>query len=102
MNALGSGVPRQCDDSTSQQQAAISPPWLLSSFGLTDLSHRASSLAAKPPSEPDWVHEIKHDGHRLIVRRDCAAVACSRGAVTTGPIAIRQSLAARRRSGLGP
>ena len=27
-------------------------------------------MAAKPPSEPDWVHEIKHDGYRLIVRRD--------------------------------
>ena len=26
--------------------------------------------AAKPPSGPDWVHEIKHDGYRLIVRRD--------------------------------
>jgi bifunctional non-homologous end joining protein LigD len=25
------------------------------------------TLAAKP-SGPDWVHEIKHDGHRLIVR----------------------------------
>src|SRR5271155_4129450 len=28
------------------------------------------TLAAKPPSGPGWVHEIKHDGHRLIVRRD--------------------------------
>jgi bifunctional non-homologous end joining protein LigD len=27
-------------------------------------------LAAKPPSGPGWVHEIKHDGYRLIVRRD--------------------------------
>src|SRR5262249_12739457 len=26
--------------------------------------------AAKPPSGPDWVHKIKHDGHRLQVRRD--------------------------------
>src|SRR6201985_309311 len=26
--------------------------------------------AAKLPSGPDWVHEIKHDGYRLIVRRD--------------------------------
>jgi bifunctional non-homologous end joining protein LigD len=26
--------------------------------------------AAKPPSGPDWVHEIKHDGYRLIVRRE--------------------------------
>jgi bifunctional non-homologous end joining protein LigD len=27
------------------------------------------TLAARPPSGPDWVHEIKHDGYRLIVRR---------------------------------
>jgi bifunctional non-homologous end joining protein LigD len=26
------------------------------------------SRAPKPPSGPDWVHEIKHDGYRLIVR----------------------------------
>ena len=32
------------------------------------------TLAAKPPSGPDWVHEIKHDGYRLIVRRDGTAV----------------------------
>jgi bifunctional non-homologous end joining protein LigD len=32
------------------------------------------SLAHKPPSGPDWVHEIKHDGYRLIVRRDDRAV----------------------------
>jgi bifunctional non-homologous end joining protein LigD len=28
------------------------------------------TLAAKPPSGPGWVHEIRHDGYRLIVRRD--------------------------------
>jgi bifunctional non-homologous end joining protein LigD len=32
------------------------------------------TLAAKPPAGPDWVHEIKHDGYRLIVRRDGATV----------------------------
>jgi bifunctional non-homologous end joining protein LigD len=32
------------------------------------------TLAAKPPAGPDWVHEIKHDGYRLIVRRDGPAV----------------------------
>ena len=32
------------------------------------------SLAGKPPSGPDWVHEIKHDGYRLIVRRHGNAV----------------------------
>jgi hypothetical protein len=26
--------------------------------------------AARPRSGPDWVHEIKHDGYRIIVRRD--------------------------------
>jgi bifunctional non-homologous end joining protein LigD len=28
------------------------------------------SRAPKLPSGPDWVHEVKHDGYRLIVRRD--------------------------------
>ncbi len=27
-------------------------------------------MAARPPSGADWVHEIKHDGYRMIVRRD--------------------------------
>lgn len=28
------------------------------------------SKVAQPPSGPLWVHEIKHDGYRLMVRRD--------------------------------
>jgi bifunctional non-homologous end joining protein LigD len=28
------------------------------------------SRAPKPPSGPDWVHEVKHDGYRLIVCRN--------------------------------
>jgi bifunctional non-homologous end joining protein LigD len=32
------------------------------------------SRALKPPSGPDWVHEVKHDGYRLIVRRDGGGV----------------------------
>src|SRR6266851_2483453 len=28
----------------------------------------------KPPPGADWVHEIKHDGYRLIVRRDGVTV----------------------------
>jgi bifunctional non-homologous end joining protein LigD len=31
-------------------------------------------LASKPPSDADWVHEIKHDGYRMIVRRDGSTV----------------------------
>src|ERR1700738_5355547 len=28
------------------------------------------SLAKTPPTEPDWIHEIKHDGFRVMARRD--------------------------------
>ena len=28
------------------------------------------SKVARPPSGQSWVHEIKHDGYRLMVRRD--------------------------------
>ena len=34
------------------------------------------SKVARPPSGPDWVHEIKHDGYRLMVRRDGPRVRC--------------------------
>jgi ATP-dependent DNA ligase len=30
----------------------------------------------RPPSGPLWVHEIKHDGYRLMVRRDGLRVRC--------------------------
>jgi len=30
--------------------------------------------ASRPPSGAGWVHEIKHDGYRMIVRRDGPAV----------------------------
>ena len=30
--------------------------------------------AERPPSGPGWVHEIKHDGFRMVVRRDPAGV----------------------------
>jgi hypothetical protein len=33
-----------------------------------------TSRAPKPPSGPDWVHEVKHDGYRPIVRRECPSV----------------------------
>jgi ATP-dependent DNA ligase len=32
------------------------------------------SKAARPPSGPLWVHEIKHYGYRLMVRRDGSRV----------------------------
>ena len=32
------------------------------------------SPADRLPDGPDWVHEIKHDGYRLMARRDGAGV----------------------------
>ena len=32
------------------------------------------SRAARPPSGAEWIHEIKHDGFRLMVRREGARV----------------------------
>ena len=34
------------------------------------------SKAPRPPSGPQWIHEIKHDGYRLMVRREGARVRC--------------------------
>jgi bifunctional non-homologous end joining protein LigD len=32
------------------------------------------SPAKAPPSGPGWIHEIKHDGFRILARRDGAGV----------------------------
>jgi bifunctional non-homologous end joining protein LigD len=32
------------------------------------------SPAEHPPSGPGWLHEIKHDGFRMMVRRDATGV----------------------------
>jgi bifunctional non-homologous end joining protein LigD len=32
------------------------------------------SPAKQPPAGPDWIHEIKHDGFRIMARRDLAGV----------------------------
>jgi hypothetical protein len=34
------------------------------------------SKVDRPPSDPLWAHEIKHDGYRLMVRRDGERVRC--------------------------
>ena len=35
---------------------------------------RLPTRGTKVPAGPDWFHEIKHDGYRLIVQRDGARV----------------------------
>jgi ATP-dependent DNA ligase len=32
------------------------------------------SPADQPPTGPGWIHEVKHDGYRLMVRRDPVGV----------------------------
>jgi bifunctional non-homologous end joining protein LigD len=32
------------------------------------------SPADKPPSGSTWIHEIKHDGYRLMARRDSVGI----------------------------
>jgi ATP-dependent DNA ligase len=32
------------------------------------------SPAKQPPSRPNWLHEIKHDGFRIMARRDAKGV----------------------------
>jgi len=34
------------------------------------------SKVSRPPTGSLWVHEIKHDGYRLMVRRDGSRVRC--------------------------
>lgn len=43
------------------------------------------SKAIKPPSGPDWLHEIKHDGFRLMVRREGSRVRHPATKIWTGP-----------------
>ena len=45
--------------------------------------------AAKVPDRPEWIHEIKHDGYRLIVQRDGKRVRLGPATAMTGAIAFR-------------
>jgi bifunctional non-homologous end joining protein LigD len=44
----------------------VSPPPPRSGF----IEPCLPTTADRPPSGPDWIHEIKHDGYRLMARRD--------------------------------
>jgi ATP-dependent DNA ligase len=43
----------------------------------------------KVPDRPEWIHEIKHDGYRLIVQRDGKRVRRSHATAMTGATVIR-------------
>jgi ATP-dependent DNA ligase len=46
------------------------------------------SAAKAPPSGPGWLHEIKHDGFRILARRDSAGVRLITRAGTISPHAL--------------
>ena len=46
------------------------------------------SRGSKVPAGPDWIHEIKHDGHRLIIQREGKRVRFSPATVMTEAIGI--------------
>jgi len=50
------------------------------------------SPADRPPSGPGWVHEIKHDGYRLMLRRKCSN--------TARPLASQATVARRDPAGI--
>jgi ATP-dependent DNA ligase len=55
-----------------------------------------ATRAEKPPVGRDWVHELKHDGYRLLVQRDGERSAYSRGSpVPTRLAATPSSLGPR-------
>ena len=45
--------------------------------------------AKEPPVGPEWIHEIKHDGFRILVRRQGPRVRQSAAMAATLPIASR-------------
>ena len=67
------------------------------------------SPADRPPSGSNWIHEIKHDGYRLMARRNAAGVRlltrnghdwASRFPLIVEAGAARALLPDRRRSGV--
>lgn len=42
--------------------------------GLAIIEPCLPSPADRPPSGPGWLHEIKHDGMRIMARRDGAGI----------------------------
>ena len=47
--------------------------------------------AKAPPAGPGWIHEIKHDGFRLLAERDAKASPCTPAGAMTSPIAFLSS-----------
>jgi ATP-dependent DNA ligase len=84
VEALSDGLPDALRPKASDGNGGLSPPAGAVSFlpAAAYLS-RMPSVAFEPclpkrgtkvPAGPDWPHEIKHDGYRLIVVRDVTGI----------------------------
>jgi bifunctional non-homologous end joining protein LigD len=60
-------LPRKSEESVAQGMATVVRP---TGF----IAPCIPTRAPRPPAGPGWVHEIKHDGYRLQVRREGGAV----------------------------
>jgi bifunctional non-homologous end joining protein LigD len=64
---------RQATGALNREAIAL-PPAMIFPSGFIKPCQPTSTT--RPPSGSDWVHEIKHDGYRPMVRRDGDRVHC--------------------------
>ena len=57
-----------------------------------------ASAGKQVPSGPDWIHEVKHDGYRMLVIRENDRVRLFSRTAATGPSAIHGLLMPRSRT----
>ena len=82
VNPIGSAPARRCDHPQIRPERALrSGPWLwcIASCGVASGVPLPSRLclprkAKELPSGPNWIHEIKHDGFRIMARRESTGV----------------------------
>jgi hypothetical protein len=56
------------------------------------------TLVARPPAGPDWIHEVRHDGYRLIARTELQCQPLDDSAAFSAKDCNMESTEARRRN----
>ena len=74
-SSQGQGVaPSLCDPLRRAAGYLAVMPLFRSRLPIISIEPCVPSFAKVPPTGPDWIHEIKHDGFRIIARRDSKKV----------------------------
>ena len=80
---MGCGGPGVAPKPPRGLSLSASAPYLLPVMLSRPRTHSAGfiepclpSPADKPPTGSNWIHEIKHDGYRLMARRDPVGIVC--------------------------